>query len=156
MPPGRISLTLSRHFSLSFITSGRSSGLHPVSSYSCCMYVRAGRPAFAWPYAGSIRVHHWWVRPCFSSSVLRVLCGWLYIYIVIHTEFSFYQNSSVWLDTQDASSLERNPADTMSVGYIIPDPSSFSMLVKGFLLIYFYIYVISYQKCSVLEKTCGY
>ena len=38
----RISLTLSRHFSLSFITSGRSSGLHPVSSHSCWMYVRAG------------------------------------------------------------------------------------------------------------------
>ena len=54
----RISLTLSRHFSLSFIASDRSSGLHPVSSHSCCMYVRAGHPAFAWPYAGSIGVHH--------------------------------------------------------------------------------------------------
>ena len=52
VPLARISLTLSRHFSLSFITFGRSSGLHPVSSHSCCMYVRAGRPAFAWPYAG--------------------------------------------------------------------------------------------------------
>ena len=52
LPLARISLTLSRHFSLSFIASGRSSGLHPVSSHSCCMYVRAGRPAFAWPYAG--------------------------------------------------------------------------------------------------------
>ena len=48
----RISLTLSCHFSLSFIASGRSSGLHPVSSHSCCIYVRAGRSAFAWPYAG--------------------------------------------------------------------------------------------------------
>ena len=38
MPLARISLTLSRHFSLSFIASGRSSGLHPVSSNSCCMY----------------------------------------------------------------------------------------------------------------------
>ena len=37
VPPARISLTLSRHFSLSFIASGRSSGLHPVSSHSCCM-----------------------------------------------------------------------------------------------------------------------
>ena len=37
VPPARISLTISRHFSLSFITSGRSSGLHPVSSHSCCM-----------------------------------------------------------------------------------------------------------------------
>ena len=52
MPLARISLTLSRHFSLSFIASGWSSGLHPVSSHSCCMYVRAGRPAFARPYVG--------------------------------------------------------------------------------------------------------
>ena len=37
VPPARISLTLSRHFSLSFISSGRSSGLHPLSSHSCCM-----------------------------------------------------------------------------------------------------------------------
>ena len=54
MPLGRIFLTLSRHFSLSFIVSGRSLGLHPVSSHSWCVYVRAGRPAFAWPY---VRVH---------------------------------------------------------------------------------------------------
>ena len=52
VPPARISLTLSLHVSLSFIASGRSSGFHPVSSHSCCMYVRAGRPAFDWPYAG--------------------------------------------------------------------------------------------------------
>ena len=52
VPLARISLTLSRHFSLSFIASSRSSGLHPVSSHSCCMYVQAGRPAFARPYAG--------------------------------------------------------------------------------------------------------
>ena len=50
--PARISLTLFLHVSLSFIASGRSSGLHPVSSHSCCMYVRAGRSAFDWPYAG--------------------------------------------------------------------------------------------------------
>ena len=48
----RISLTLSRHISLSFIASGRSSGLHPVSSRSCWMYVHAGCPAFAWPCVG--------------------------------------------------------------------------------------------------------
>ena len=52
VPLARISLTLSRHFSLSFIASGRSSGPDPVSSYSCCIYVRAGRPAFARPYVG--------------------------------------------------------------------------------------------------------
>ena len=51
-PQARISLTLSRHFSLSFIASGWSSGLHPVSSHSCWMYVLAGRPAFARSYVG--------------------------------------------------------------------------------------------------------
>ena len=57
----RISLTLSRHFSLSFIASGRSLGLHPVSSHSCCMYILAGRPAFARAYMGV----HW------STSLMR-------------------------------------------------------------------------------------
>ena len=49
VPPARISLTLSRHFSLYFIAFSRFSGLHPVSSHSCSMYVRTGRPTFAWP-----------------------------------------------------------------------------------------------------------
>ena len=35
VPLARISLTLSRHFSLSFIASGRSSGPRPISSHSC-------------------------------------------------------------------------------------------------------------------------
>ena len=65
----RISLTLSRHFSLSFIASARSSGLHPVSSHSCCMYVRAGRPAFARPYVG---VHR--STSLMSSSLLFQQC----------------------------------------------------------------------------------
>ena len=52
MPLTRISLTLSRHFFLSFIASDTSSGLHPVSSQSCYMYVLAGRPAFAQLYVG--------------------------------------------------------------------------------------------------------
>ena len=69
MPPARISLTLSRHPSLSFIASGRSSGLHPVSSQSCCMNVRAGRPAFVWPYEG---VH--WSTSLMSSSLLLQQC----------------------------------------------------------------------------------
>ena len=55
--PARISLTLSRHSSLSFIASGRSSGLHPVSSQSWSSYM--------W---GSIGVHHF----CFSNSVPHV------------------------------------------------------------------------------------
>ena len=69
VPLARISLTLSRHFSLSFIASGRSSGLHPVSSHSCCMYVRAGRPAFARPYVG---VHR--SRSLMSPSLLLQQC----------------------------------------------------------------------------------
>ena len=69
VPLVRISLTLSRHFSLSFIAFGRSSGLHPVSSHSCCMYVRASRPAFAWPYAG---VHR--STSLMSSSPLLQQC----------------------------------------------------------------------------------
>ena len=52
VPLARISLTFYRHFSHLFIDSGRSSGLHPVSSHSCCMYVRASRPAFARLYVG--------------------------------------------------------------------------------------------------------
>ena len=51
-PLARISLTLSHHFSLSFIASGRSSGLHPVSSHICWMYVQDGHTAFARPYVG--------------------------------------------------------------------------------------------------------
>ena len=65
----RISLTLSRHFFLSFIASGRSSGLHPVSSHSCCMYVQAGCPAFARPYVG---VHR--STSLMSSSLLLQQC----------------------------------------------------------------------------------
>ena len=65
----RISLTLSRHSSLSFITLGRSSGQHPVSSHSCWMYVRAGRPAFARPCVG---VHK--STSLMSSSLLLQQC----------------------------------------------------------------------------------
>ena len=69
MPQARISMILSRHFSLSLIAFGRSSGLHPVPSQSCCMYVRAGRSAFAWPYAGVNRS-----TSLMSSSLLLQQC----------------------------------------------------------------------------------
>ena len=65
----RISLTLSHHSSLSFIAPGRSSGQHPVSSYSCWMYVHAGRPAFARPCVG---VHK--STSLMSSSLLLQQC----------------------------------------------------------------------------------
>ena len=70
VPLARISLTLFRHFSLSFIASGRCSGLHLVSSHSCCMYVRAGRLAFARPYVG---VHR-------STSLMSSSLIYIYIY----------------------------------------------------------------------------
>ena len=69
VPQARIFLTLSRHFSLFFIASGRSSGLHPVSSHSCWMYVRAGHPAFVQPYVG---VHR--STSLMSSSLLFQQC----------------------------------------------------------------------------------
>ena len=62
-------LTLSRHYSLSFIASDWSSGLHSVSSQSCGMYVRAGRPDFARSYAG---VH--WSTSLMSTSLLLQQC----------------------------------------------------------------------------------
>ena len=65
----RISLTLSRLSSLSFIALGRSSGQQPVSSHSCWMYVRAGRPAFARPCVG---IHK--STSLMSSSLLLQQC----------------------------------------------------------------------------------
>ena len=74
----RISLTLSLHVSLSFIAFGRSSGLHPVSSHSCCMNVRAGRPAFDWPYAGvhrstSLTISSLLLQQC-PACLVRLAC----------------------------------------------------------------------------------
>ena len=101
VPLARIFLALSRHFSLSLIASGRSSVLHPVSSHSCCMYVRAVHPAFAWPYAG---VHR--STLLMSSSLLLQQCTaclvrlawivfvmggrWPYSWINIRTSENFY------------------------------------------------------------------
>ena len=84
MPPAQISLT---HFYLSFIASDWSSGLHPVSSHGCCMYVRAGRPAFAWPHAG---VHR--STSLMSSSLLlqqrpaclvRLTCIYICVFVCV-------------------------------------------------------------------------
>ena len=69
MQSARISLTLPRHPSLSFIISGRSSGLYPVSSQSCCIQVRAGHPDFAQPCEG---VHR--STSLMSSSLLLQQC----------------------------------------------------------------------------------
>ena len=48
---------------------------------------------------------------CLTDST-HSLYIYIYIYIVIHRQtVSFYQNSSVWLDTQDARSRDRNPSN---------------------------------------------
>ena len=70
--------TLSLHVSLSFIAFDRSSGLHPVSSHSCCMNVRAGRPAFDWPYAGvhrstSLTISSLLLQQC-PACLVRLAC----------------------------------------------------------------------------------
>ena len=62
-------MTLSRHLYLSIIAFGRSSGLQPVSSLSCCMYIRAGHPTFAWPYVGAYKS-----TSLMSSSLLLQQC----------------------------------------------------------------------------------
>ena len=65
----RISLTPLSPLFLSFIASGRSSALHPVSSHSCCKFVRVGHPAFARPY---VEVHK--STSLMSSSLLLQQC----------------------------------------------------------------------------------
>ena len=50
----------------------------------------------------------------------------LYIYIVIHRQTDpLYQNSSVSINTRDASSWDRNSAEFMSIRYLTPDALSF-------------------------------
>ena len=68
VPLAWISLTITRHFSLSFI------GLQGYIPYphiaAVCMFelVVLLLPGHMW---GSIGVHHLWARPCFSSSLLH-------------------------------------------------------------------------------------
>ena len=89
MPPARISLTLPPHFSLSFIASGRSSGLHSVSSQSCCMYVWAGHPAFARTYVGvhrSLSLLHQQCPACLVHLTwIVIMMGgrWLYSWCLV-------------------------------------------------------------------------
>ena len=80
----RISLTLSRHFSLSFIASGRSSGQHPVSSHSCWMYVRAGRPAFSRPCVGVHKSKSLMSSPLQHDMMMMMIYNIDYIYIYIY------------------------------------------------------------------------
>ena len=119
MPPARISLTLSCYFSLSFIASGMSSGLHPVSSHRCYRYVRAGRPAFARPYVGvhrstSIMSSSFLLKQCPACLVrlawiVFVMGGrWQYSWCLVgccHQDlFNIARNILVWLPSSFFSS----------------------------------------------------
>ena len=102
VPLARISLTLSNS-SLSFIASGRSSGLHPVSSHSYCMYVRAGRPTFAWLYAV---VHR--STSLMSSSLLLQQCPACLVrltMIVFVMGGRWPYSSALWVVTARACSI---------------------------------------------------
>ena len=94
VPPVRIFLTLSRHFPLSFIASGKSSGLQPVSSHSCCMYVRAGHPAFEQPYVG---VHR--STSLMSSSLLLQQCPACLVCLILLQKRSMLPRSEHYLYT---------------------------------------------------------
>ena len=103
----RISLTLSRHSSLSFIALGRSSGQHPVSSHSCWMYVRAGRPAFARPCVG---IHK--STSLMSSSLLLQQCPaclvrLTWIDFVIGGRGSGHIDTAIWMHYMDANKTAR-------------------------------------------------
>ena len=105
----RISLTLSLHVSLSFIAFGRSSELHPVSSHSCCMNVRAGRPAFDWPYAGvhrstSLTISSLLLKQC-PACLVRLAC----IVFMIGGRWS-YSWHRVGCCCQDLFNIARNKA----------------------------------------------
>ena len=123
VPPARISLALPRHFSLSFIASGRSSGLHAVSSQSCCMYVLAGRPAFAWPYAG---VHR--STSLMSSSLLLQQCPACLVRLV----------KSYWEYEFDLSL-------SLSLSHTHTHTHTLSLSLSLSLSVYIYIYMITEQ-----------
>ena len=111
-----LSLSLSHHLSLSFIASGRSSGQHPVSSQSCCMYIRAGRPAFAQSYVG---VHR--STLLMSSSLLLQQCPaclvrltWIVFVMGGRWPYSWgFMGSCL----QDPSKLFDNPCYIIAEGY---------------------------------------
>ena len=77
VPLAQISLTPFRHLSLLCIAFDRSSGLHSISSQSCCMYIRPGHPAFARPCEG---VHR--STSLMSSSLLLEQCPACLVHLI--------------------------------------------------------------------------
>ena len=115
----RISLTLSRHSSLSFIALGRSLGQQPVSSHSCWMYVRAGRPAFARPCVG---IHK--STSLMSSSLLLQQCPACLVRLT-------------WIDFVIGG---RWPYSWCLVGCCCQDPQQVLWIIYIYIYYYYYYY----------------
>ena len=103
----RIFLILSHHPSQSSIAFGRSSGLYPVSAQSCCMHVRAGRPAFARPSEGIHRS-----TSLTSSSLLLQQCPACLVRLILIVFMTggrwLYSCCFVWCCLQDLFNIARN------------------------------------------------
>ena len=135
----RISLTLSRHSSLSFIALGRSSGQHPISSHSCWMYVRAGRPAFARP---CVEVHK--STSLMSSSLLLQQCPaclvrltWIFFVIGGRWPYSW---CLVVCCRQDLFKIARSIRRQLHKNVCV------------YIYIYIYIYIHTHTVDEVIEK----
>ena len=143
----RISLTLSCHFSQSFIASGWSSGLHPVSSHSCWMYVRAGRPAFARPCVG---VHK--SASLMSSSLLLQQCPACLVRLTWRMLRAILNKS--WRQHPTRHQLYGHlPPITKTIQvrrtrqYIYIYIYIYGYLISFCLCIYIYIYIINIKSC---------
>ena len=134
VPQAWISLTLSRHFSLSFIASGRSSRPHPVSPHSYWMYVRAGCPTFAWPYVG---VHR-------STSLMSLLPS------------NFFSNRLVSIQVVHPFSSIDTTAAWKKLHFIFSVRSDFHMIdslsIAVHIYIYMYIYIYIYIYIYFFKK----
>ena len=83
---------------------------------------------------------HWQHKLYCKPNNLPIIYIYIYIYtyIVIHRQtVSFNQNSSVWLDTQDARSRDRNPSNFTLVCVSDHSATNRTTLAKG-ILRYFY------------------
>ena len=97
---------------------------------------------------------------------------YIYIYIVIHRQtVSFYQNSSVWLDTQDARSRDRNPSNFTLDWFSDHSATKRTTLAKGILrylfiylfletaaaaFVYIFLYPIGYQSAQFFRRALHY
>ena len=85
VPLARISLTLSRHFSLSFIASGRSSGLHSVS-YLLNSIILIQKEYKTWIFLLYIYIYIyiWWIYIYIYIYIYIIYKIYIYIYIYIY------------------------------------------------------------------------